>query len=96
MYIRVYTEIKKPNKSRVSEGMRMVSGFIGDEVPRKGLRVRVPCPPLQSTAPSQVLIRQVLAAAFLIDTVNCDKTVSIRVPPSVTNASQCWLDNLPF
>ena len=23
----------------------MVSGFIGNEVPRKGLRVRVPCPP---------------------------------------------------
>ena len=25
----------------------MVSGFIGNEVPRKGLRVRVPCPPLK-------------------------------------------------
>jgi hypothetical protein len=24
----------------------MVSGFIGNEVPRKGLRVRFPCPPL--------------------------------------------------
>ena len=24
----------------------MASGFIGNEVPRKGLRVRVPCPPL--------------------------------------------------
>lgn len=24
----------------------MVSSFIGNEVPRKGLRVRVPCPPL--------------------------------------------------
>ncbi|MEY4568387.1 MAG: hypothetical protein RLY14_3357, partial [Planctomycetota bacterium] len=24
----------------------MVSGFIGNEVPRKGLRVRIPCPPL--------------------------------------------------
>ncbi len=30
------------------EGMRMASGFIGNEVPRKGLRVRVPCPPLKS------------------------------------------------
>ena len=29
------------------EGKRMVSGFIGNEVPRKGLRVRVPCPPLK-------------------------------------------------
>lgn len=28
------------------EGKRMASGFIGNEVPRKGLRVRVPCPPL--------------------------------------------------
>ncbi len=27
------------------EGKRMASGFIGNEVPRKGLRVRVPCPP---------------------------------------------------
>jgi hypothetical protein len=25
----------------------MVSGFIGNEVPRKGLRVRIPCPPLR-------------------------------------------------
>lgn len=24
----------------------MASGFIGNEVPRKGLRVRIPCPPL--------------------------------------------------
>lgn len=24
----------------------MASGFIGNEVPRKGLRVRSPCPPL--------------------------------------------------
>jgi hypothetical protein len=24
----------------------MASGFIGNEVPRKGLRVRAPCPPL--------------------------------------------------
>jgi hypothetical protein len=29
------------------EGKRMVSSFIGNEVPRKGLRVRVPCPPLE-------------------------------------------------
>ena len=28
------------------EGMRMASGLIGNEVPRMGLRVRVPCPPL--------------------------------------------------
>ena len=40
------------------EGKRMVSGFIGNEVPRKGLRVRVSCPPLflrmlQKTATDQ-------------------------------------------
>ncbi len=29
----------------IMEGKRMASGFIGNEVPRKGLRVRVPCPP---------------------------------------------------
>ena len=28
----------------------MASGFIGNEVPRKGLRVRVPCPPLHPVA----------------------------------------------
>ncbi len=27
----------------------MASGLIGNEVPRKGLWVRVPCPPLQET-----------------------------------------------
>jgi hypothetical protein len=31
-------------RGRVSE---LVSGLIGTEVPRKGLRVRVPCPPLE-------------------------------------------------
>ena len=29
----------------------MVSGFIGNEVPRKGLRVRIPCPPLKWLGP---------------------------------------------
>ena len=28
------------------EGKRMASGFIGNEVPRMGLRVRISCPPL--------------------------------------------------
>ncbi len=28
------------------EGKRMASGIIGNDVPRKGLRVRVPCLPL--------------------------------------------------
>jgi hypothetical protein len=32
--------------AKALEGKRMVSGFIGNEVPRKGLRVRIPCPPL--------------------------------------------------
>ncbi len=27
----------------------MASGIIGNDVPRKGLRVRVPCPPLHSS-----------------------------------------------
>ena len=30
----------------------MASSFIGNEVPRKGLRVRVPCPPLQKLSPA--------------------------------------------
>lgn len=31
----------------------MASGLIGNEVPRKGLRVRVPCPPLTENARKQ-------------------------------------------
>lgn len=30
----------------------MASGIIGNDVPRKGLRVRVPCPPLHSSVRS--------------------------------------------
>ena len=32
--------------AKFPEGKRMVSGHTGNVVPRKGLRVRVPCPPL--------------------------------------------------
>ena len=32
------------------EGKRMASGHTGNVVPRKGLRVRVPCPPLLQRA----------------------------------------------
>ncbi len=32
-----------------SEGMRMASGLFGVQVPRQGLRVRIPCPPLRET-----------------------------------------------
>ncbi len=52
----------------------MASGFIGNEVPRKGLRVRVPCPPLQGylhtlklNAASPDFCR--LAAFFYLDTL---------------------------
>ena len=31
---------------RTSEGKRMASGHTGNVVPRKGLRVRISCPPL--------------------------------------------------
>lgn len=31
---------------KAGEGKRMASGLIGIQVPRKGLWVRVPCPPL--------------------------------------------------
>ncbi len=33
------------------EDKRMASGIIGNDVPRKGLRVRVPCPPLGFSRP---------------------------------------------
>lgn len=36
-------------KNRVVEGKRMASGDTGNVVPRKGLWVRVPCPPLTVT-----------------------------------------------
>ena len=52
---------------RVSE---LASGLTRNQVPRKGLWVRIPCPPLRSTPPPQVLITQQLAAAILIDPVN--------------------------
>ncbi len=42
---------------RVSE---LVSGFTGTEVPRKGLRVRVPCPPLHRKAVGSIARRPYL------------------------------------
>lgn len=35
-------------KNCVLEGKRMASGHTGNVVPRKGLRVRLPCPPLHA------------------------------------------------
>lgn len=34
----------------------MVSGLIGNEVPRKGLRVRAPCPPLEPALLERVFL----------------------------------------
>lgn len=34
----------------------MVSGLIGNEVPRKGLRVRAPCPPLRPVLSERVFL----------------------------------------
>lgn len=44
----------------------MASGFIGNEVPRMGLRVRVPCPPLLGVCiPKQLTpLAQLLVAFF--------------------------------
>ena len=36
----------------------MASGFIGNEVPRKGLRVRSPCPPLCDFVTNMRICRQ--------------------------------------
>ena len=47
------------------EGKRMASGFIGNEVPRKGLRVRVPCPPLHPVATRVFFLRETLASVAL-------------------------------
>ena len=47
--------------SRLLEGKRMASSLIGNEVPRMGLWVRVPCPPLQRVD-STVLPNLVLAS----------------------------------
>ena len=39
----------------------MASGLFGVQVPRKGLRVRIPCPPLRQAPPSQRVDEQRLA-----------------------------------
>ena len=44
------TKLEKPAK-RVPEDTRMVSSLTRNQVPRKGLRVRLPCPPLIEESP---------------------------------------------
>lgn len=49
-YVLVLSGVKTENVEIILldnqlEGKRMASGIIGNDVPRKGLRVRVPCPP---------------------------------------------------
>ena len=53
-------------RAKSSEGMRMVSGLIGDEVPRMGLRVRVPCPPLTDEAVAVTGWRLLLCALIIL------------------------------
>ena len=62
----------------------MASGLIGNEVPRTGLRVRVPCPPLLiQTRRRKCCFNSILAAAFLIDTVElCQNCVNRQPSPS--------------
>ena len=55
----------------------MVSGLTGTEVPRKGLRVRVPCPPLRQTASHAVCL-------FLIF-----KLLRFESFPNVSFSSRC-------
>lgn len=46
---------------RISE---LVSGLTGTEVPRKGLRVRVPCPPLGQIAFDAICLFLLMSANF--------------------------------
>lgn len=43
----------------------MVSGLIGNEVPRKGLRVRAPCPPLKPVLFERVFLFLDFKSVFL-------------------------------
>ena len=48
---------------RVLEGKRMASGHTGNVVPRKGLRVRLPCPPLVHVRKDPMLMAVAVADA---------------------------------
>lgn len=45
----------------------MVSGLIGNEVPRKGLRVRAPCPPLKPVLYERVFLFLACADSYVLN-----------------------------
>lgn len=53
----------------------MVSGLIGNEVPRKGLRVRAPCPPLEPA----LLERVFFVSCFLSQAAFLTAARSLRI-----------------
>ncbi len=53
----------------------MVSSFIGNEVPRKGLRVRIPCPPLLGKSRRKTMK---IGGGYFRGTPLCGTRVSIK------------------
>ena len=53
----------------------MASGIIGNDVPRKGLRVRVPCPPLSCTR-SGTTLRYCVASPQRVEALESTKPLA--------------------
>jgi hypothetical protein len=53
----------------------MASGIIGNDVPRKGLRVRVPCPPLSFTR-SGTTLRYCVASPQTVEALKSTKPLA--------------------
>jgi hypothetical protein len=53
----------------------MASGIIGNDVPRKGLRVRVPCPPLSCTR-SGTTLRYCVASPQTVEALESTKPLA--------------------
>lgn len=66
----------------------MASGFIGNEVPRKGLRVRAPCPPLRNHRAhfraTRVIVREISAPQEL---ARAEQVVSSEMAPPASAIS---------
>lgn len=61
----------------------MASGHIGNVMPRKGLRVRLPCPPLSLEAASVIAF----AASFLRRFDSCSRKPGICLTRSLIHSS---------
>jgi len=69
----------------------MASGFIGNEVPRKGLRVRIPCLPLGSAANWSCWVSG--AAGFKEDEIPANKNVSDNKASEFYKRKVTWIQD---